>query len=1084
VAFTFVLGRLFENSGEALVAPAPMSSQHTSAIQIGNHVVHRDQPSWGVGRVVALSKDGLRLAVRFSGRPREELQVSARDGAVLRYRFQVGDEVRVRADGDRIVKAVVREVVRGPLDTVVVELDDGTRKDVPEKGVASQPPPSGVIEDLARGAWDEARNYLLRQSTLRLDVERRCDGLGALFASRVMVKPYQVGVAQRVLSDRSPRYVLADEVGLGKTIEAGMILSALLHSKLARRVLVVAPSHLAVQWLAELWHKFNLRFTLLDADRLSAYAKEAPGEDPWRQHDLVVTSLELLTRSPIAREGAADADNRWDLVIFDEAHHLRGDLAYEVAIGLSTNTWGLLLLTATPMKLDPEEYYRLLRLVESAPAQSIEEFERRLARQKDLTAFVRTLEEASDAEVAKKAQALAKLFPKDKELASLAKEIAKDPEARDRLLDHIAEVYSLSARLIRNRRAVVGGFTERRLHRVDVTLDREAAELHRDVHAAIQDALKGGTLPQGAPLALLLRRLDSSPVALAKALEARPEAAMKMLAKRAQAQAGYARDAKLRALRDRLKEIDRTDPGSKILIFTESRETLEYLVAELAREGFAPLWYHGELQTLERDRMVARFRDPEGARVLISTEAGGEGRNFQFCHYLFHYDLPWSPSAIEQRIGRLDRVGQKRPVEIFVLRPLGTFSERVVDLFAEDVQVFTQTVGGLDAVLEEVEGELTTLATFGGEQAWKEYARKLSKAVRAAREAIHEDYDPLLDRRSFDRDRVVAMLERAYQRFGIDEEPEFEAVADIEEGLWTVARDLDERLEETVLSIARKVGISVDTDEHVEAFQCRLTLGSSMLVDGLAGVDLSEEKVIEGTFWRDTAVELEEIEYLATGHPVVESLMNHVRDGELGRSSVVRIRGSKSPAVGAVFSFLVQLPEAEDLAMGSHVPSRQAERLLDSVLLRVGVELGTDGVAHVSDNLVDMLDDAERAQTVKPTDMPVSGARWEQVLGALESAARTEAQSRLVKSAKAAIGRLDRELIKRLERLELDAERGDQQERVLRAAEMVQEQQFADAVRGALQSCRLQLDSACVAFVEPAAGSASTRGTLRRGERA
>jgi ATP-dependent helicase HepA len=1041
-----------------------------SGIQVGNHVVHREQPSWGIGRVVGISKDGLRLVVRFAGRPKEELQVASRDPALTRYRFQPGEQVKVRGADEKIIRGVVKAVEAGNIDTLIVDAG-GTETRLSEKGVAALPPASGVLESLVHGHWGDARNYLLRQSTLRLDVERRCDGLGALFSSRVLVKPYQVAVAQRVLSDRAPRYVLADEVGLGKTIEAGMILSALLHARLAKRVLVVAPAHLGVQWLAELLHKFNLRFTFMDAERIDQLRKEAPDEDPWHEHDLVVTSLELLMRSEQAKEGAGDSDNRWDLVVFDEAHHLRGDRAYDVAVSLATNAWGLLLLTATPMKLDPVEYFRLLRLVETAPAQTYEEFERRVDRQKDLTALVRALEESSPAELAKQAQRVSKLFPKDKDLERLSQEVAKKPKLREALLDHVAEVYSLSARLIRNRRAVVGGFTSRKLHTVDVTLDKEHLQLYREVQDAIHAALKAGTLPEGAPLGFLLRRLESSPVALAKALESRPEKGLKTLAARATGVAGYVRDAKLRGLREKLREIQKKEPGAKVLVFTESRETLEYLVAELGREGFAPLWYHGELQTLERDRMVARFRDPDGGRVLVSTEAGGEGRNFQFCHYLIHYDLPWSPSAIEQRIGRLDRVGQTRPVEIFVLRAQGTFGGRVVDLFADDVQVFTQTVGGLDAVLEEVEGELVHLAAFGGEQAWKEYSGKLSSAVRKAREAAQRDYDPLLDRRSFDRDRVTALLERAIVRANLEEE-----VEDLEEALSSVSRNLDERLEETVLAIARKVGIGVDTDEHVEAFQCRLTLGSGLVIDALAGIDLSEESIVEGTFWRDTAVEREEIEYLATGHPLVEALMNHVRDGELGRSSVLRLRSPVVSALGGCFSYTVQLPDPEDLAMGSHVPSRQAERLLEGGLVRVGVELGADGVPHARDEIVNALDDdGGRAQTVRPNELPIAGGRWEETVRALEAAARKAADGQLRAAVMGATKRLDEELAQRLDRLALDAERGDTEERILRATEMVQEQQFADAVRSALAAAKLNLDSASVLIRDQSTGPAGKR---------
>src|SRR5439155_11147798 len=149
---------------------------------------------------------------------------------------------------------------------------------------------------------------------LHLDDERRCDALGALLASRVMVKPHQVGVVQRVLSARRPRFVLADEVGLGKTIEAGMVFSALRLSGLANRVLVVAPSHLTVQWLAELFHKFNQLFTLMDSDRYLSSRNAQPEVSPWVRFPLVVTSLELLARSPEHLTEATSAEAAWDLV--------------------------------------------------------------------------------------------------------------------------------------------------------------------------------------------------------------------------------------------------------------------------------------------------------------------------------------------------------------------------------------------------------------------------------------------------------------------------------------------------------------------------------------------------------------------------------------------------------------------------------------------------------------------------------------------------------------------------------------------------------------------------------------------------
>jgi ATP-dependent helicase HepA len=196
---------------------------------------------------------------------------------------------------------------------------------LPESEVRAVPPAADLLTSLREGRVADARAFLLRRQALVLDEERRNDALGALLASRVMVKPHQIGVVQRVLSARRPRFILADEVGLGKTIEAGMVFSALRLSGLAPRVLVVAPSHLTVQWLAELFHKFHQLFTLMDGDRWAASRKEQPDVSPWARFHRVVTSLELL-RTPEQAEAAAAPG--WDLVIVDEAHHLRGEKAF------------------------------------------------------------------------------------------------------------------------------------------------------------------------------------------------------------------------------------------------------------------------------------------------------------------------------------------------------------------------------------------------------------------------------------------------------------------------------------------------------------------------------------------------------------------------------------------------------------------------------------------------------------------------------------------------------------------------------------------------------------------------------------
>ncbi|MCE9669218.1 SNF2-related protein [Myxococcus stipitatus] len=888
----------------------------------GLKVRYLPQPEWGVGHLLSLQEDGAKALVAFPAREDAPVLVSTKGGALVSYPLPRGEPV-VTYKG-RLALIVAEEPgARGLRRYVLRYADTGEEDELPESEVRALPPRSDVLSTLREGRVGDARAFTLRKQALVLDDERRCDALGALLASRIMVKPHQVGVVQRVLSARRPRFVLADEVGLGKTIEAGMVFSALRLSGLARRCLVVAPSHLTVQWLVELFHKFNQLFTLMDSDRYAQSLKEAPDVSPWARFPLVVTSLELLSRSEEHRRELARDDAFWDLVIVDEAHHLKGERAFEAAQVLARNSWGLLLLTATPMQLDPAEYHGLLTLIDAATAPSVAGFEERLARQEELSTAVRALMEGGKPDAAVKA--LAKRFPEDARLKTL--------KERDALLQHLAETYSLSDRLVRNRRAVVGGFSTRRLHRHPVALPAEELKV-RDAALA---ALAAGSL-RGAPLGNVLRRLESSPAAFAGAVKSNP-----VLKAKADELRLPSRDAKFGAFLGVLRGVWKAEGAAKVLVFTESRDTLEMLQAELGREGVEALGYHGDLPLVERDRQVARFRDPEGPKVLLCTEVGGEGRNFQFAHHLVHYDLPWSPATVEQRIGRLDRIGQTHPVEIHVFDPVGTLASDVLALLADAVGVFGETVGGLDAVLEEVEDRLAELALVPRE-ARVAYAGELKARVEAARAQVKRAYDPLLDVRSFDRPAVERLVKRAQERMGLDDDEDGDDAPGLEDGLWGVARDLDERLEETVTELARRVGIGVDTDEQVEAFQVAFQFGHALKVDGLPGIDVTEDRTQLGTFWRDTAVEAEELEYFATGHPLVEALFGFLRDGPYGRSAF-RFIEKRGPlkARGVELLYHAQLPEPEDTSPGARVPSRQLARFLERTLVHVAVVDGPQG---------------------------------------------------------------------------------------------------------------------------------------------
>jgi ATP-dependent helicase HepA len=999
----------------------------------GMKIIHRAQSSWGVGHVLAVSDDPPRLSAQFPGRPGGPVILSSRDPALARFRFAPDAPVLLPDGG---AARVLRALPGPPDDLYRYTVEAAGKKPAirSEGDLRAAAPRAGPAEQLASGRWGNPDDFRLRAEAVRLDLERRADALGALFASRVYVKHHQISVAHQVLSAAQPRFVLADEVGLGKTIEAGLVLSALLHAGLVKRCLVVAPSHLTVQWLAELFHKFNLLFTLMDPDRAredrEAAEAEAPEEEgsPWGRHPLIITSLEWLSRSK--EEAAAAAEAAWDLVIVDEAHHLRGARAYEVAQALARRSWGLLLLTATPLQLDPGEYHALLRLVDPAPAASEQELRERLARQGDLSAEVRALL-AGDAGAAER---IAKLFPEDPELKALR---------GNALLAHLAESYGLSARLLRNRRAVVGGFTPRRLRKLEVKTSAAEKALEEEVRAAMAEA----KLPSGAVLASLFRRLGSSPPALAAGLDA---AGLKKLAARAAALDG--KDSKLEAF---FALIEDELAGEKVLVFAEARETIDYLRAALAKRRIEALAYTGDLAPAERDKLVARFRDEDGPRVLLCTELGGEGRNFQHCHQLVNYDLAWSPAAIEQRIGRVDRIGQVREVHIHAFRPEGTLAARVLDVLDAGVGVFTEPVGGLDPVLEGVEAELLALASSDDPAQWEKHTHEIAARVSAARAEVARAYDPLLDLRSCDLAAVRALAERGARRLGA----RIAADADAAAALQAVASHLERRLETVTIEAARLVGLAVDIEVDVLPGEVSFHVGPELKVDALAGFDLSQDRTVLGSFHREVAVKHEEHDSFTTGHPLVEALFGWLRDGELGRATVGRakVRGVTGAALDA--RFLVALPEPADLAQGARVPSRRAARHLEEMLIRVVVRLDGRGGARAEDALGAQLDSARAEHVPAPEGGPPGP-----FVQAIELALRTaeeEARKRLMRLIEQAKDRALEEKAsaqKRLSRwLQQSRVRGPPAEKVLAA-----EAKLHEAVAGALDGARLELDQAAL----------------------
>ncbi|HET7827113.1 MAG TPA: helicase-related protein, partial [Anaeromyxobacter sp.] len=631
-----------------------------------------------------------------------------------------------------------------------------------------------------------------------------------------------------------------------------------------------------------------------------------------------IVSFEALREDPDLAEAAADLP--LDLVVVDEAHHLADDALHAAVAPICRASFGVLLLTATPVRLDPREYFRLLSLVEPVASTSLEEFLARLEQHEAYAAVARELLAGGEVGAAlEKLRALSE----DDELFSRAEPL---PD-RAALLAHLADRYGLSARLIRNRRVKVGAFTARVLRRADVA----AGE-------------------------------------------------------------------KRKALVDLCTRLARG--GDKVLVFGHDVDALRELQTGIAGAGLEALLYDDAPSIEARDRLVARFRDPEGPMLLLSGESGGEGRNFQFAHHLVCADLPESPLVLEQRIGRLDRLGQTRPVEIHLVVEPGE-EAFLADLYEREIGIFDEPVGGLDAVLASLPEELDALRRKRTERTREAFREDLARRVSSARKAQHEG-DPLLDIRSASLPELAALVHAAFERLGEDP-PEGVDRADgapaLQEALTTLSRWLEEELEDVTVDVARRVGIDADTDQNVHPFEVALTLGAGMKIEALPGMAMPDEPVtFLGSFWRETAVARDELQWYATGHKLVEALVGIVRDGDAGRTAA--LRREWAPRRGGLYvRFLPVLATSADVAPGARVAARQASRYLDLAPISVVVELERERehrlVPGAAARLEEEVDDAADAKVGPAPAAALESAR---------AAAEQEALAILARRGQAAKG--------------------------------------------------------------------------------
>jgi SNF2 family DNA or RNA helicase len=523
-------------------------------------------------------------------------------------------------------------------------------------------PPSALL-------WAE-----LRRDAERIALAPGFDRLITLDANTIKELPHQIEVARRVLRHMGGRAILADEVGLGKTIEAGIILKELLVRGLARRVLVLTPASLVTQWQGELESKFFERF-------------DTPTEpDAWRKITKAIVSYD---RAIGPRHGKAILKHRWDLVIVDEAHKVKNHKAARYRFLQRIDRNYLLLLTATPLQNDLRELYNLVTLLRPGQLGTWREFsrqhltsgDRRRPRNpeelKELTAQVMVRTRRSSVAMA------LELPPRRPAHPSIA------------LTPREASLYDQTAAFLRE--LYREGFI--------VPSDEEMAEDKR------RRKRRTGKGVLGLELIRLSQRLCSSAAALADSLEglAEGELITPEYRMRARELAADARRVKAHAKLQELERVLDDAPHDRVIVFSEHLPTLELIANHVRKAGRTPIVYSGALSMSERGKRLAAFRRTPDA-VFVATRAGTEGLNLQFCNRLVNYELPWNPMVVEQRIGRIHRIGQTREAHIINFAARGTIEAHVLQLLDQKIKLFELVIGELDVILGD----------FGGAEALEE----------------------------------------------------------------------------------------------------------------------------------------------------------------------------------------------------------------------------------------------------------------------------------------------------------------------------------------------------------------------------
>jgi len=848
--------------------------------QVGQRWISDSESDQGLGTVTSIEHRFVTIVFTATGESRQYAKANA---PLTRVIFNQGDTIPSHEGWVLKVTSSIED--RGIITYHGTKQDSDQSEEVSLKEVMidhfikfNKPHDRLLNSQVDRLDW-----FRLRKDCLHHQYQQQQSELMGLTGARVSLIPHQLYIADEVGNRFAPRVLLADEVGLGKTIEAGLIIHQQLVSGRAKRILIIVPESLMHQWLVEMLRRFNLNFSIFDEDRCT----EVAGEDntnPFSSEQLVLVNLGFVTKNPKWYEELISED--WDLMVVDEAHHLnyhqdKPSIEYQCIEQLSQVIPGVLLLTATPDQLGHEGHFARLRLLDPDRFFDYDKFTEEESHYSEVADAANALVEGEQLskEQENTLSALLKESDISKQLTGLNSDnVIEQQSIRQQLLSQLLDRHGTGRILFRNSRNTIKGFPARETHPAPLMMPEQYQESLNEL------------------------MLSGCPETLANSKQAKFVFTPEMLyGLDHQADTWTDFDPRVDYLIDLLKSLKK----EKVLVICAHAQTaIDLEVALRVKEGIRSAVFHEGLSIFERDKAAAYFaQDEDSAQLLLCSEIGSEGRNFQFSHHLVLFDLPSNPDLLEQRIGRLDRIGQTEIIRLHIPYFEDSAQHLLFDWYQQGMQAFEHTCITGRVVYEAYGQQLLSLA-LSAQQVSSEAEQLISDSWQKhcqIKAELESGRDKLLELNSSGQGRaheLVEKIERSDRQIHL---PQF-----MFQALDVFGVQQDDKADNA---------IALNQSEHMlnSNFPCLPEDGTTV------------------TFDRNTALINENYQLLTWDHPMVRGVMDLVLSDEIGNASMGLLKNEALP-VGTFFLeclFTVEATAPEHLQLGRYLPTTPIRILVD-----------------------------------------------------------------------------------------------------------------------------------------------------------